>query len=766
MKVKILIFSIFLSLFGAFLYINMESIKENTINQLNEHSRLTIKSTYNAVIDTYEIAAKKDFNSLMKNKKVLEILHKLKNSKELSERNVLRGELYRQLYKSYDIMKEMYVRQFHLHTDEGKSLLRMHLPYESEDSLMDFRRSIRVANTEYKSVIGFEGGRVFPGFRYVYPIVDKGQHLGSVEFSIAFEGIEAKLSSLLPMHRYQLMMSKKESYDKVFTWHRSFFSVSGVGSSYYVENPELSIITKRNLENNLVSDLASKVSAAPDFYKKLNEHKDFTMYAVEDGIAYTVDFLDMKNTDNVHAGYIVCFGEEKEIVDIINDYNIYYLVAFFLILVVFVLVLIITKQITKLRQTKNNLQHINNSLYEAQKIAHFGTVEYNHEKKKYYLSDEVYNIFGTSPEVMKPSYEALLSRVHPDDVKMVHKVYTDSIKNKSKYQVQHRIIKDNNEIIFVEEHGTHELNEDGKIVKSIGSIYDITQQAREYKNLERFIDLQNAIVILTDGNVFQFANKSFYNFFGFQDLDSFKEEHDCICELFITQEGFFSLDNVAEDKENWIESLMELSVRKRVVSMLDSTSTPHAFNVMIHKYNESVYEIEFNDISDSMMEKLQLEKQLNRDQLTKAYNRVYFETNIENLIKSNRNKNAKTGIVFLDIDHFKNINDTYGHDVGDEVLISLVALINEQIRGYDHLVRWGGEEFIIIARVESLIGIEKMTEKLRAKIQSHSFKSIPELTCSFGIAIHEDEEPIKSTVSRADEKLYEAKEAGRNRVVI
>ena len=631
---------------------------------------------------------------------------------------------------------------------------------------MDIRTSIRIANIEHKSVIGFEGGRVLPGFRYVYPIIDRGEHLGSVEFSISFEGIEAKLAALLPMYKYQLLMVKNESYDKVFQRHRSFFTVSSVDDNYYVENPELSVITKQNMKNNTSSNMANRVKQSPGFHKKLKAHKDFTISIINNDKARTVNFINMKNTDNHHAGYIVYFSVEDEILNIVDDYNGYKIVAFIFVMTVLVLLIIITNQIEKLRRTKNKLQSINDSLYEAQKIAHFGTVEYNHVKDKYYLSDEVYKIFGVTPETFKPSYRTLLSHVHPDDVKMVHKVYTDSLKNKTYYESQHRIVKGDGGIFFVEEHGTHELNAEGKIIKSIGSIYDITQQMTAYKDLERFIDLQNAIVILTNGNSFQFANKSFYNFFGFENLEAFTKQYACICERFIENSEFFSLADVKEGEKNWIESLLKLSVRQRIVSMLDSTATPHAFSVSINKYDKSTYEVEFNDISDSMMEKLQLEKQLSRDQLTGAYNRVYFETNIQKLIKLNKVKNTKTGIVFLDIDHFKSINDTYGHDVGDEVLISLVQLVKDQIRGSDQLIRWGGEEFLIIARVESLHGIQTMTENIRIKIQNYDFKSIQNLTCSFGIAIHEEGDLIKSTIAHADDKLYEAKEGGRNLVKI
>lgn len=764
MKIKIAIAFLFLSLFVFYLFRYIDNAKDQTIQELNEHSLLTVEATYNAVINTYEIAAKKDFNFFMNRSDVLNLLHSFKDAQTPQEQNILRGELYRHLYKDYDVMKKMHVRQFHLHTNDGKSLLRMHLPYENGDSLIDFRPSIRIVNQEHKSVIGFEGGRIFPGYRYVYPIMDKGEYLGSVEFSVAFEGIEEKLNTLLPNYIYQLIISKDESYNKVFSWHRRFFTPSRFGGDYYLENPELSNSTELYLNNELISRLIVLAKSSSNFNFNLAAHKDFSVPIIDADKGYAVNFITIKNTSNKAAGYVVCFSLENEIAQIAANYKKYKIFALLMSIIVFTLFFVIVIQIEKLRRSKNKLKSINHSLSEAQKIAHFGFIEYDHLKDRYYLSEEVYNIFGVNPKYFKPSYQVLLSHVHPDDVKKVHKAYTESIINKTIYITQHRLIQESGEVVFVEEHGNHEFNAEGEIVKSIGSIYDITQQMIAYENLERFIDLQTSIVILTDGIHFSFANKSFYHFFGFEDLAAFKEESLCICDRFIQQNGFFSLADVKEGEVHWIESLLNLSLRQRIVFMFDTTATPHAFGVSINKYDTKSYVVEFNDISDSMIEKLQLEKQLNRDQLTGAYNRTYFETNIEQVLKLNRAKGLKTGIVFFDIDHFKLINDSYGHDMGDEVLISLVKLVKEQIRKYDHLVRWGGEEFIIIARTTSLQSLLQMTQKIRIEIANHKFKAIPNLTCSFGIAIHQEEEPIKLTITRADEKLYEAKESGRNQV--
>ncbi|QOP41848.1 sensor domain-containing diguanylate cyclase [Sulfurimonas marina] len=753
-------------IFVYFLLEYLENKKKVAIADYNHHALLTTKATYNGVINTYEVAGQKDFNFLLHNDRAMSLLHSFKNSKSEKERNLLRGKLYRALYKSYDVMKSMDVRQFHLHTIDGKSLLRMNMPCENGDSIIDLRKSIQIVNREHKQVIGFEGGRLFSGYRYVFPIIDKGEYLGSAEFSIAFEGIEAKLSKLLPNSVFALIVTKHESYDKVFQWHRGLISVSDFDKNYYIENPKVSAITKRNSENKLVTRLTELVKKSPHFYEQLQQHKDFSIYIVEKGKGYAVNFISFINTDQKHAGYLISFNLQNEILDIQKDYCSYKLMAFVISAVVFILLFIILYQIEKLRKNRYKLQAINDSFYHAQKIAHFGSLSYDHKKQKFYLTDEVYKILGISADSFTPSYKAFLSLVHPDDRKKVHQAYRNSFENKTIYEINHRILQKDGSIRFVEEHGSHELDSNGEIIKTFGSLYDITEQIAAYENLERFIDLQSSIVILTDGKQFKFANKSFYHFFGFEDLKAFKEQYDCICERFIEHDGFFSLEDVKEDEDHWIESLLNLSKRQRIVSMLDSTATPHAFSVSINKYNNENYVVEFNDISDSMLEKLQLERQLNRDQLTSAHNRVYFETNIKNIMKLNEDNNANTGIVFFDIDHFKQINDTYGHDVGDDVLIALVQVVKEQTRNYDHLIRWGGEEFIIITRVESKESLQQMTEHIRVKIQNHYFKDISSLTCSFGLAIHKEGENIKQTITRADEKLYEAKENGRNQVRI
>lgn len=160
----------------------------------------------------------------------------------------------------------------------------------------------------------------------------------------------------------------------------------------------------------------------------------------------------------------------------------------------------------------------------------------------------------------------------------------------------------------------------------------------------------------------------------------------------------------------------------------------------------------------------------NRDPLTHLYNRRYFsEISNKFLSLSLRNENDLS-IIILDIDKFKNINDTYGHNVGDKVIISLSNSLEKNIRESDVVARFGGEEFVILLNNTNLENSISIAEKIRKKIENIEIldgDNILKFTASFGVAEYDnklDYEKIEHTITRADNALYIAKENGRNQV--
>ena len=124
------------------------------------------------------------------------------------------------------------------------------------------------------------------------------------------------------------------------------------------------------------------------------------------------------------------------------------------------------------------------------------------------------------------------------------------------------------------------------------------------------------------------------------------------------------------------------------------------------------------------------------------------------------------GILFLDIDHFKNINDTYGHDIGDSVLVAVVNQIRSLMET-DHIFgRWGGEEFIYIVPIVDEKSLWNFAEKVRKIIDEKQFPTVNHITLSVGATLVYSEDSPESLIKRADEAVYEAKESGRNKVVL
>jgi diguanylate cyclase (GGDEF)-like protein/PAS domain S-box-containing protein len=154
------------------------------------------------------------------------------------------------------------------------------------------------------------------------------------------------------------------------------------------------------------------------------------------------------------------------------------------------------------------------------------------------------------------------------------------------------------------------------------------------------------------------------------------------------------------------------------------------------------------------------------DQLTKAFNRRSFESKLEQMLEDALKHNKTFGVVMFDIDHFKKVNDTYGHQAGDDVLVKVSRIARETLREEDFFARWGGEEFMLLlknTKVEELILVVK---KIQEHFDTADFTPIPRITSSFGITLYKLEDTKESILKRVDEALYRAKELGRDRYEI
>lgn len=152
------------------------------------------------------------------------------------------------------------------------------------------------------------------------------------------------------------------------------------------------------------------------------------------------------------------------------------------------------------------------------------------------------------------------------------------------------------------------------------------------------------------------------------------------------------------------------------------------------------------------------------DRLTGVYNREGCLKNWDVEVERINRQGGTFSVMMFDIDYFKRVNDNYGHDVGDMVLVKIVKIIQTTIRKGDTFSRWGGEEFIIIFPGMELEEILLLADRLRQNIEESRFTGPEQVTCSFGVTGYKDDETFDETLKRVDQALYMAKRNGRNRV--
>lgn len=173
-----------------------------------------------------------------------------------------------------------------------------------------------------------------------------------------------------------------------------------------------------------------------------------------------------------------------------------------------------------------------------------------------------------------------------------------------------------------------------------------------------------------------------------------------------------------------------------------------------------------HDVTEQKRLKRELEHAASRDPLTGLWNRRHFLNLLDNSQHQKRRHDVDYSLLILDADHFKNINDQFGHEKGDEVLILLARMLEQRVRETDSVCRWGGEEFIILLPQTNAENAFYLAECLRAAVAGMQIPKLHRITVSIGVAQHQAEETTKNLLMRADAALYRAKASGRNMVVL
>lgn len=296
---------------------------------------------------------------------------------------------------------------------------------------------------------------------------------------------------------------------------------------------------------------------------------------------------------------------------------------------------------------------------------------------------------------------------------------------------------------------TIEYSDEGTLLLLMQNITDLTlskQKLLQDSNeslllnniLQKILDNQNAYVFVTHNENIEFANTRFMTYMDVSDIEILKSKnlkiYKYLDHLLTSYAGLFER---VKSKEEYI--------------VIDNDT-----------FILQASEIEASYTLFTLTKITNLSNKLQYDSLTSAHKKEFFHKELEKLILLKET----AAVIVLDLDNFKKINDTYGHQVGDEILKEFSMLIKDNILVEDIFARWGGEEFLLLLKNTTLDKATQKAQQICKLIDEHHFKHIRHLTSSLGLAWVSEKDTLHSVLFRADKALYDAKNSGKNKVIV
>jgi len=242
---------------------------------------------------------------------------------------------------------------------------------------------------------------------------------------------------------------------------------------------------------------------------------------------------------------------------------------------------------------------------------------------------------------------------------------------------------------------------------------------------------------------------------------------DAFIDVYILDEEQTFFENLVmpdESTELWMRSLVVIVFTIMGFFSYNTIKKHIKLDNLLFDYQHKLEAIVSEKTEELKVKNKELEKLANFDSLTGLFNRRKTSEILETELKRFNRNNLVFSLMFFDIDHFKKINDTYGHDIGDVVLKNFANILISNVRSIDSVGRWGGEEFLIILIESNSEKAKIVAEKIQANLSEVNFEPVGKITASVGISESTDSDSHATLIKRADEALYRAKDLGRNRI--
>ncbi len=419
----------------------------------------------------------------------------------------------------------------------------------------------------------------------------------------------------------------------------------------------------------------------------------------------------------------------------------------------------------ELIEERKQLKKLKFGLNKAQELSHIGHWELDIPSGELFWSDEVYRIFGYAPQEFAATYELFLKHIHPDDIEIVNKSYMDSVNEKRGYHITHRIIRKDLKMGFVEERCEHEFDTDGNVIRSIGTVHDITKQKIAQNDLmlasEVFAKMSDGIVITDSSQKIIKVNEAFCKISGYTAEELYGQTPKALSSGWHNHE-FYAL--------MWASIMAHGHWNGEIIDRKKSGALYKAEINIIALHNDDGTLTNFISITNDVTKKKEQEDLIHNlayfDSLTTLPNRVLFQERVVSRMPFIKRNKKKMALLFIDMDNFKNVNDTLGHVMGDKFLVEVSKIIKKAIREQDTLARLGGDEFtVIVEDIDTAMDVVSIAENIINAFKQPLIIEENKLYtgASMGISIYPDDgQSYEELVKAADTAMYHVKELGKN----
>ena len=420
--------------------------------------------------------------------------------------------------------------------------------------------------------------------------------------------------------------------------------------------------------------------------------------------------------------------------------------------------------LTELKKSETALMASQNSLKKAQQIAKLGNWDRSLETGIITWSDELYRIFGLVPGSIEASDAALIDLVHLDDRNKRIESLNDFYQTPGKiHDVEYRILRKDNTEIIVHEIGDIEYDSNATPLRITATVQDVTENRKVQETLtlaRKVIENTGEAIVITDGeaNIIE-VNPSHERLTGYSAEEVIGHNPSIMKSGRHDQLFYSAMWQDLKETGSWKGEIWDRRKNGEVFPKwltINTIGEPQKGN--------GYYVGIFNDISYHIETEKQLKQLAFYDSLTALPNRALFRDRLAQKMTEASRLGSKLALFFLDLDHFKYVNDSMGHDVGDELLIEVAKRIKGCVRASDTVSRLGGDEFTVILSIKETIMVGGVADKIISQLEKPFWLKGNEvfISGSIGIALYPDDgNSYESLTKNADVAMYHAKDAGR-----